>query len=430
MRIAVVGAGPAGLVSLYTIQKRLLASEDCDHVDVVCFERKDHVGGEWYFSDQEDSSTYEGLRMNTPRPFTDLHIDYPWPFATKTFPSREEFLKYINMFAEEFDLKRYIQFNKSVDIVMQNKSTGLFDVKVSETGNRSNTSTQSFDFVLMCSGQHRKLVIPNLELSADFDGEILHYHDLDDPSRFFGKRVLVIGSSFAAMDLEIILAKKCQKFYLSWRKHTPFWFEPNEANRSGRVTIVKPKVIEAFGNTVTFADNSQAEVDAIIYATGFHQAHPLTGDLDLDFNQIPCLFPIYKHVVHPSHTKLFFVGKAYAHIIPLLRLQAEFACAVIGGKVQLPSEEEMQLEISKFNDKWIPELMKENDYTKYCPVLHLEVEIANDIAESIKCEPIRPYTTKLFYASFRIMRENCFEFRNRQLKKDWEKIELDDGIFE
>ena len=64
------------------------------------------------------------------------------------------------------------------------------------------------------------------------------------------------------------------------------------------------------------------------------------------------------------------------------------------------------------------------------PVLHLEVEIANCISDSIGCEPLRPFTTKLFYAIFRTMRENCFEYRKRQLKGNWEKIDLDDCIFE
>ena len=113
MRIAVVGAGPAGLVTLYTIQKRIL-DQNID-ADVICFERKSQVGGEWFFANDEESSTYEGLRMNTPYPFTDLHIDYPWPFPTESFPNREQFLKYINLFADQFNLQRFIQFKTCVD---------------------------------------------------------------------------------------------------------------------------------------------------------------------------------------------------------------------------------------------------------------------------------------------------------------------------
>ena len=123
-------------------------------------------------------------------------------------------------------------------------------------------------------------------------------------------------------------------------------------------TILKPNVRNTNGKTVTFADDSEAEVVVVIFATGFQQEYPLSEELNLDFNKLPCIFPIYKHVVHPSRPELFFIGKAYAHIIPLMRLQAEFGCSVIKGEMKLPSKQQMLSDIAAFADKWIPELQR------------------------------------------------------------------------
>ena len=427
MRIAVVGAGPAGLVTLYTLRKRLCQTNS-DTIEIICYERKRDVGGEWFFSDikENDTSTYEQLLLNSPKPFTDLHIDFPWPEEAPTFPSRQQFLQYIQSFAHHFDLCQYIKFEKSVDFVVGNEETGMFSVRVNDANDSSSYSVETFDYVFMCSGQHQMPFVPKEIDLKDFTGEILHYHDLKDARRFYGKKLLVIGSSFAAMDLEIILAKHSEKFYLAWRTFEPFWF----SDKSKEGVIVKKRVVSASEKRVEFEDGSICDVDVIIFATGFHQVHPLTGDLDLDFNSYPGLFPIYKHTVHPEKPHLFFVGKAYAHIIPLLRLQAELGCAIINGKVKLPPEREMLEDISKFKAKWIPELGKPHDFTHYCPVLELESEIAQQIAELVGCEPIRPHTLKIFYSTFRIMRENCYEYRSRKLKPDWENVSLEDGIYQ
>ena len=92
-------------------------------------------------------------------------------------------------------------------MVSEDKETGKFLVKESEAGDVNRSATESFDYVFMCSGKHRKSFMPNIELFDKFDGEVLHYHDLNDPIRFHGKRIL-----FLEVHLERWTLKSC------WRK--------------------------------------------------------------------------------------------------------------------------------------------------------------------------------------------------------------------
>lgn len=53
-RVAVIGAGPAGLTTLKYLR------EHPTEVEVVCFERNGQAGGEWLYTD--DTRIVDGIR--------------------------------------------------------------------------------------------------------------------------------------------------------------------------------------------------------------------------------------------------------------------------------------------------------------------------------------------------------------------------------
>ena len=322
-------------------------------------------------------------------------------------------------------LRRFIKFNTNVELIRKDKETGKFIVSTRSA--TAETNEASFDSVFLCTGQHRKPVIPEFEQGNDFTGLAFHYHDMKDPKQLHGKRVLVVGSSFGALNLHNILAKKASSFYLVWRDHKPFWCNDSPVNCEG--VNVKQGILKAAGNTVWFRDGTSAEIDAIVYATGFEQVHPLSDELQVDFSGIPCFLPLYKHAVHPGEPKIFFVGKAIGHIIPSSRLHAEMGCAILNGTVELPNKQEMEAEIEAFKEKWLPELAK-MDFINYCPLLDLEVDLADQISKMTGCKPIRPNTLKAYQALFRIMCSNLYTYRDKTLKPNWEELGPGEELFE
>ena len=69
---------------------------------------------------------------------------------------------------------------------------------------------ETFDAVLVCTGHHAEKHEPSFPGLADFKGEVLHSHDYREPSRFIGKRVLIIGIGNSGGDMAVELSRQGQ----------------------------------------------------------------------------------------------------------------------------------------------------------------------------------------------------------------------------
>ena len=157
MKVAVVGAGPGGVTTLYTIKRRLLPQYP--DLTVVCYETDRDIGGQWIFNEDTgrtvaesvpvNGATYEGLRMNSPKVINQLHPDFPYPEEVNEFPTREQNLQYIRSFADKFNLRKWIKFNSFVKNIdwKENK----FSVTVLDMEKQLET-IETFDYVFMCAG--------------------------------------------------------------------------------------------------------------------------------------------------------------------------------------------------------------------------------------------------------------------------------------
>ena len=115
IRVCVIGAGTAGLSAV----KNSLDH----HLEVVCYERNENVGGTWIYentditvqTDEEvHSSMYQGLRTNLPKEVMGFP-DFPYPDKFHlSFVTSEEVLEYLNMYADHFKLRNHIQFEHEV----------------------------------------------------------------------------------------------------------------------------------------------------------------------------------------------------------------------------------------------------------------------------------------------------------------------------
>jgi dimethylaniline monooxygenase (N-oxide forming) len=85
-----------------------------------------------------------------------------------------------------------------------------------------------------------------------------------------------------------------------------------------------------------------ADIDMIIYATGFQQKYPFLPEANPK--------QAYKYVFDPADPTLAYAGTArpvFGSIPALAELQARWISAVFAGRCQLPSSEAMQKEIEK-----------------------------------------------------------------------------------
>ena len=104
--IAIIGAGPSGIAAIKNISEKGFS--------VTCFERCAGVGGNWRFNDPSGhSSVFETTHIISSK-FTSHYEDFPFPSGTPDYPSHQQLLKYFNDYADNFDIKKYINFGTEV----------------------------------------------------------------------------------------------------------------------------------------------------------------------------------------------------------------------------------------------------------------------------------------------------------------------------
>src|ERR1700710_1913717 len=99
-RLAIIGAGPGGLVAArYALEAGF---------DVAVFEASDDLGGQWHTS-APHSGIWPGMRTNTSRMMT-AFSDLPPPPDHEVFPRAEQVQAYLRRYAAEHEVTGRIRF--------------------------------------------------------------------------------------------------------------------------------------------------------------------------------------------------------------------------------------------------------------------------------------------------------------------------------
>lgn len=346
-RVAVVGAGPAGLATA-----RALRNEG--HA-VTVFERNANVGGIWDI-DAIGTPMYNTAHFISSHALQTSHFSgHPFPADTPTYPNHQRVQTYLQDFAKEERLLELIRFNVSVQ-----SATPIDGGNWQVTAGRQ---TEEFDALIVCSGTLWDAKMP--EFKGQFDGTIRHSQTYRDPSEFAGKNVLIIGCGNSGVDIASDAARSAKSAFLSMRRG--YWFLPKfimgrptdeffrnrdsmpdwltppslsaflETVAGNPVDFGLPKpdhaplashpimnnevlqhighgrlyprgpVVELKGNRVRFAEDVVEQIDEIICATGYRASIPfLPHDLlDYQGGSRPQLLVT---TFHPDHPTLFFNG--------------------------------------------------------------------------------------------------------------------------
>lgn len=184
MRLAVVGAGAAGLTSA----RQALA----DGHRVTVYEKAPDLGGIW---NPAGGGAYDGVRMQSSRmsfPFS----DFPPPFDDD-FPVLAQVHGYLRAYAEHHGVLPLIRFASPVTRVVRGEGGG-WRVTAGAPGEET---TESYDAVMVANGELWTSRMPAGLPGPETGVEVLSAKDYRRPQQLAGRRVLVVGGGVSGADI-------------------------------------------------------------------------------------------------------------------------------------------------------------------------------------------------------------------------------------
>lgn len=136
------------------------------------------------------------------------------------FPKSKDVERYLQAYAEKFDLLRHIQYSKKVTRIERDESIGKWAVYTRSTkeGADPGEERQVFDRIVTATGILTVPVKVDIKGIEKFEGEAVHSRDFKDPYRYTGKNVLVVGIGSSGSDTQTFLkAAKARSITLSHR---------------------------------------------------------------------------------------------------------------------------------------------------------------------------------------------------------------------
>ena len=210
-KVVIVGAGPSGLVSL----KEML---EAGH-EATCIERSHVIGG--VFSTLADSC-YDSLYLTISNVFM-AYSDFPCQEDYIKYSKKEEYAKYLEKYADHFNLRDHIKFETNVDLAKYDGLKWTIDI----SGGKTTKQTLEVDSLIVCTGaNHTPKKTP--ENISKFSGRIIHSSEFQNAQEFKDQRALIVGVGESAAD---IASEICQI-----AKQTTVW--------SRRPFLVAPRYIQ------------------------------------------------------------------------------------------------------------------------------------------------------------------------------------------
>ena len=317
LEVAVIGAGQSGLAIGYFLAKR------DRHFTIL--EASDSIGTAW-------RSRWDSLVLFTPRRY-DVLPGLQFPGDPDGYPDRKEVVDYLESYASTFELP--VELNSAVQSVA---ATG--DGFILDLGARSLQADQ----VVIATGPFQLPMVPQFAKDLASDVVQMHSTGYRRPSDVPGGTVVVVGGGNTGFQIAKELSATHSVHLAIGSRQTPlpqrvlgrdlFWWLTKTGlikktadsrigrRAQGRDTLigsstrdvkrhgvdVKPRVVGASDRTVSFADGSELDVDAVIWATGYRS--------DYSWIDAP-VFDQDGRVLHrrgvTDHPGLFFLGLTWQH---------------------------------------------------------------------------------------------------------------------
>lgn len=200
LRIAIIGAGPAGIGAGHELLKQGFSN-------FTIFEKAPAAGGTWHLH------TYPGLACDV----WALSYTYsyrPNPDWSASFVGQPEIEQYLQRCASEFGLDPHMQFNTRI-VSADYQPEGKWLLK-SEAG-----ESFEYDVIINAMGNQHTALYPDVPGIDNFEGASWHSTRWNHDVPLAGKRVVVIGSAAAAVQIVPEIAKEAG--HLTVLQRSPNW---------------------------------------------------------------------------------------------------------------------------------------------------------------------------------------------------------------
>ena len=344
-----------------------------------------------YDNDNGVSAAYASLSANV----SWRRMQYPsmpTPGSMAEFPHHSELLTYLERYAQANDLLRTITCGAKVERAHPVDSGWEVTVR--------DEQPRVFDVLVVAAGHYWDPDIP--KLPGGFDGTLIHARDYRTPDRFAGQRVLVVGAGQSAMDIAAEVSATASSTLLSCRQRhhlisqrifgrpydefdTPASvllplplarFASRALMWAGRATpdpadlppprhrlletrwpVVmststrralaerafqcRPEIDRLDGDRLVFSDGTEEQVDAIIFATGYHINFPFLPD-HLCSGQ-GWQYPLYRRILHPHAERLAFIGilEPGPGLLEIVERQGSWLGEVLAKRLSIPDRNRM-----------------------------------------------------------------------------------------
>ncbi|KAK4669038.1 uncharacterized protein QC764_0108450 [Podospora pseudoanserina] len=193
MKVAVIGAGPSGLVTLtYLVSAHTFLG--AEPIETLLFESEDTIGGTFQARTYEDAELVSSMQLTS---FLDFRLRDDDP----DFVSAERYVEYLHEYCDKFKLWSQIKLSTTVVSVKPNIKGKGHTITYSAKGTGKQKSW-TCDAIAVCSGLHVTPNLPEIPGLEDHVPLVMHSSQFKSSSQFgTNKTVMMLGSGETGADI-------------------------------------------------------------------------------------------------------------------------------------------------------------------------------------------------------------------------------------
>ena len=216
--IIIVGGGLNGICASYYAKK--------NNYKFILFEKTNNIGGIWAHKN------VPGIRTDS------LATSYTYSFNKKytefgtNYPSGAQISKYIEDTAKKYKILQHIKLNTAVVKANFNTETNTWEVF-------TETKLYKCKYLINCNGyfNKNKYFEPKFTDSEKFENDIIHIYNINSPSIYKDKNVLLVGSGAMAISSMAELYPKSKS--LTWLQRSPSYIYEADIKVNKKSRILK-----------------------------------------------------------------------------------------------------------------------------------------------------------------------------------------------